>query len=882
MKQPFTSICKLLLLALAWGPGTTAWGQTYTPVALTGFTHDIIANGPGAVSATTTADIDGAAATGGTGYCLMAQDYVGPTGQVPNTTTYPATTHPALENSGLITSALNSAITYQLASYSANNALRLYGAAATGTLSFATPSAASELYVVGTSGNATSVLDITVNFAGGTSQVFTSQSIGDWFATGQTNVVREKLGRVSRGDNTVQYTSSPAGPRLYQLRLAIDPTNVTKNITGITFSKPLAAGNTVLLAVTAGVVPVCAAVPASLAAVATTTSGGTTALTSACVSTSIYLSVSGLASQAGYTYQWQSSANGTTWTDITGATSATYTATGQTAATSYRLLVTCLYAGTGNVPVPAAPVQIAQNALTSCYCVPPARTSTSTLYATMTTVALPGEAGTTLTNAPGLLTSTSASYVSANYAVYPASTTTATLARNTDYTLTVSVPASTRASAWVDFDQNGSFDASEFVLLKTATGALYATAATSLTAVITPPTGALNGVTRMRIRTDFYNNTVLNTAAGACASTTYGQAVDYFVSVAPSVACTGTPPAISVVSSATAVCGGTALTLTASGVAAGTTGLSYQWQSRTGTNAFANLGTAQTSVTYTVASQAVATDYRVVVTCTASSQSATSNTVSVAQTPFANCYCTVISTGTNEYIKSVTLPGAPGFTNATGSNSTDGYGDFTANSAYTTTLNRGATANLSVTVRSNNTGSQGGLWVDYDHNGVFDASEYTLVGNSSLTGTDVVFPVALAVPTTALAGPTRMRVRWRNSSLTSADACTTNTATGCVNGCNWYGETEDYLVTISATPLATNSANAAAKLALFPNPTQAVTTLSGAEAGTLVQVLDVLGRAVFAVKADATGKATLALPTSLAKGVYVVRAGQQTARLVLE
>ena len=83
MKQPFTSICKLLLLALAWGSGATAWGQTYTPVALTGFTHDIIANGPGAVSATTTGDIDGAAATGGTGYCLMAQDYVGPAARCP-------------------------------------------------------------------------------------------------------------------------------------------------------------------------------------------------------------------------------------------------------------------------------------------------------------------------------------------------------------------------------------------------------------------------------------------------------------------------------------------------------------------------------------------------------------------------------------------------------------------------------------------------------------------------------------------------------------------------------------------------------------------------------------------------------------------------------
>ncbi|RZK25369.1 MAG: hypothetical protein EOO63_16130, partial [Hymenobacter sp.] len=195
MKKSFTRIFTLLL-ALAWG--STAWGQTtYTPVALTGFTEDIIANGAGAVSASTTADIDGAAATGGSGYCLMAQDYVGPNGQVPNTSGFPASTHPALETSGLITSALNSAISYQLASYSASNALRLYGAAATGTLAFATPRAANELYVIGTSGNAASVLTVTVNFADGTSQVFASQTIADWFAASQTNVVRERLGRVS-------------------------------------------------------------------------------------------------------------------------------------------------------------------------------------------------------------------------------------------------------------------------------------------------------------------------------------------------------------------------------------------------------------------------------------------------------------------------------------------------------------------------------------------------------------------------------------------------------------------------------------------------------------------------------------------------------------
>jgi hypothetical protein len=871
MKKPFTSILRLLTLALACGAGPAAWAQTtYTPVALTGFTHDIIANGAGAVSASTTADIDGAAATGGTGYCLMAQDYVGPTGQVPNTPAYPATTHPALETSGLITSALNSAITYQLASYSANNALRLFGAGATGTLSFATPRTANELYVIGTSGNAASVLTVTVNFADGTSQVFASQTIGDWFATGQTNVVRERLGRVSRGDNSVQYTGSPAGPRFYQLRLTLDAANIAKNITGITFLKPAAAGNTVLLAATAGSTPACAVAPTGLTTAATTTSGGTTTLTTACTSTNIYLSLTGLAVQTGYTFQWQSSLDGTTWTNIAGATSATYTATGQTAATSYRAQVGCAAAGT--TLATSAPVQLAQSPFSNCYCTP---VSSGT-----------GSDGITNVTLGTLVSNSSATNSSPYYTDYSAAQTAGTLTIPSVFnggTTTVSVTMGSDSrqysGVWIDFDHSGTFDTGEFFTLGTNAGA----SGTSVIPVAIPAT-ALTGQTKMRVRGG--NDVVLlntQSCTAASSASNYGEVEDYLITIVAPTACTGTPPAITVTSSATTACAGGTITLTAAGVAAGTTGLSYQWQSSpAGANTFTSLGAAQAGNTYVVASQAAATDYRVVVTCTASTQSATSNTVAVAQTPFANCYCAVISTGTNEYIKSVTLPGAPGFTNTTGANSTNGYGDFTASTTYTTTLARGATANLSVTVRSNNTGSQGGLWVDYDQNGVFDASEYTLVGNSSLTGADVIFPVALAVPATALAGPTRLRVRWRNGALTAADACTTNTATGCNTGCNWYGETEDYLVTISATPLATTAGAAATRLALFPNPTQAATTLSGAEAGATVQVLDVLGRAVLSVRADATGKATLALPTSLAKGVYVVRAGQQSARLVLE
>jgi len=73
-----------------------------------------------------------------------------------------------------------------------------------------------------------------------------------------------------------------------------------------------------------------------------------------------------------------------------------------------------------------------------------------------------------------------------------------------------------------------------------------------------------------------------------------------------------------------------------------------------------------------------------------------------------------------------------------------------------------------------------------------------------------------------------------------------------------------------------------ASLRLFPNPATAGTTLGGAMPGARVQVLDALGRLVLTGTTDAAGTATLALPAGLPAGVYVVRAGQQAARLVVE
>ena len=79
---------------------------------------------------------------------------------------------------------------------------------------------------------------------------------------------------------------------------------------------------------------------------------------------------------------------------------------------------------------------------------------------------------------------------------------------------------------------------------------------------------------------------------------------------------------------------------------------------------------------------------------------------------------------------------------------------------------------------------------------------------------------------------------------------------------------------------AVRRGGATAGLLVFPNPAAGPATLAGAAPGARVQVLDALGRAVLTVAADAGGAALLPVPGR--SGVYLVRAGNQTARWLVE
>ncbi|WNJ21190.1 GEVED domain-containing protein [Pontibacter sp. G13] len=113
--------------------------------------------------------------------------------------------------------------------------------------------------------------------------------------------------------------------------------------------------------------------------------------------------------------------------------------------------------------------------------------------------------------------------------------------------------------------------------------------------------------------------------------------------------------------------------------------------------------------------------------------------------------------------------------------SSTGYNDYTLND--TTTLQRGQT--YTATIVNNPTYTSGvSVWIDYNNDSTFDASE--LLGSVTINGGGTE-SITFTVPGNALLSTTRLRMTQNYNSL-PAGPCASMT----------YGETEDYSVTITA------------------------------------------------------------------------------------
>ncbi len=251
--------------------------------------------------------------------------------------------------------------------------------------------------------------------------------------------------------------------------------------------------------------------------------GGTTLSTNdtLCANSSFVLSLQGNTAATGLSYQWQVSSTGTSFSNILSADSTTLFQT-LSATAWYRCAVTC----SGQTAYSTAKQVTLRNYM-QCYCAGDLGGGCSDNTA-IDSVAIEG---TTLANG---LTGCSAN----NYTLYPASgNTTATIRQNQTYTLDTRFNGNVVASFWIDYNQNGALEGSEWKQICLQSPSIYDTATVGgvLTSGIdsvfktsfTVPLNAKIGLTLMRIRTRGSGNA--NDTNTTCLPFGSGETEDYYV-----------------------------------------------------------------------------------------------------------------------------------------------------------------------------------------------------------------------------------------------------------------------------------------------------------------------------------------------------------------
>lgn len=185
---------------------------------------------------------------------------------------------------------------------------------------------------------------------------------------------------------------------------------------------------------------------------------------------------------------------------------------------------------------------------------------------------------------------------------------------------TYGFPTAELASIWIDFNNDGTFAATEKLL----TDLPLAMSPSFATGNITIPVNAPTGIHRMRVRVIYST-----TGVDACTNASYGETHDYNVNILALPPCSGTPTA-GTISATTRACNSQPFTLSTAGATiAGN--MTYQWeQSPAGAGTWTAIPTAN-GTSWTVTNQTANTDYRFVVTCNTSSGTNTSNVVTVNQ-----------------------------------------------------------------------------------------------------------------------------------------------------------------------------------------------------------------------------------------------------------
>jgi hypothetical protein len=334
---------------------------------------------------------------------------------------------------------------------------------------------------------------------------------------------------------------------------------------------------------------------------------------------------------------------------------------------------------------------------------------------------------------------------------------------------------------FVDWNQDGDLiDAGELVATNTGATGPY-------TGSFTVPSGATIGTTRIRFKFGDTGASTAMTNSPCQTGFTYGEVEDARFNVTAPTGCTGTPTGGTVTVTPSEGAPSSTYAVAATGYTAAIN-ITYLWQSNTNGAGWVDIGTASSTYSSLTGLTAPAfgtiIQYRLLVTCTNSSQSAFSTTGT-----FTSGYC--IPSGSNGSYWITNFTTTTGITNInnTSAAAPGGYANFTAQSCSQV---QGSTINFSI---STNSGTHNFyIWVDWNNDGDFTDAGESIVASTPQTAS---YSGSYTIPLTQAAGSFRMRVaqNWSTTALTSC-------------GTSSNGEYEDYIFSVVALPPCTGTPSA--------------------------------------------------------------------------
>ena len=495
--------------------------------------------------------------------------------------------------------------------------------------------------------------------------------------------------------------------------------------------------------------------------------------TTFCLNSLLLMSMPGVAPQTALKYKWQKSLDAQTWTTLNYSATNNFQDTIK-GAFYYRCIVSCgTFADTSNTQL------VNLRPLYLCHCTSFAINGS---YVDIGNIKIAGYnyGGDTLVN----------STVSNIYTDYTNTLPPIVLQRGGFYPITITASKSTtyssnpNASVYIDFNQNGQFDANEKFVTGIFTGTFPHKGFTN----IDVPATALTGISRMRVvlNAPYYKYPLGPSACGIYYG--YGETEDYLVNIINPIPCdpivhgTISTPAIF------PVCTNQQITLSYSN-GSNSPLYDFEWQSSTDSINWTVLSNQTTqSLNVTLTNQKY---FRCILTCSPFSD--TSNCLTITYNSFYNCYCTSYASiaGLSD-IGNIKLAGynygGDTLANPILNNT---YTDFTT-TLSPIVLEQGAHYPMQVTAALSNFSigfnTLATVYIDFNHNAIFDANEFSVVKNFNNYFPSVGNGI-LQLPANAMLGLTRMRI------ILSTGPQNLNNSLPC-SAFKYYGETEDYLVSI--------------------------------------------------------------------------------------